>query len=307
MGNPLTSSQFIRLLTQELTDVRNDTYKELHSMIPMIYNEINSNKAWEEYLSVGAVPDIPEFTGQISYLDISPGYHMKVEPKEYAAGLQFERKLLDDEQYGIFRNRTAGLIKASHRVKEKLGVKTFANAFSTAYDFMESEEGTALCSSSHTTKSGTSTANGFDNAGTSALNKTAVAATRILMRQYRNDISERIEISDNLALIVPDNLADAAEEIVGTPKSLDTAEGNINMQYKRYKVIPYLRLDDYDTNNWFMVDMDAMKRDLIWINRIKDDVRSTVDFENYAVKVSIYLRVAYGWRDWRWIYGHSVS
>jgi len=172
---------------------------------------------------------------------------------------------------------------------------------------MTSEEGVALCSSSHTTKAGTSTASGFDNAGTSALSKTSVAATRLLMRQFRNDISERIDMSDNLALIVPDNLADTAYEIVNTPKSLDTAEGNVNPQYKRHTVIPYLRLDDYDTNNWFMVDMDQMKRDLVWIDRIKPESKNTVDFETYILKMAVYFRCAYGFLDWRWCYGHLVT
>ena len=82
---------------------------------------------------------------------------------------------------------------------------------------------------------------------------------------------------------------------------------NINMQAGRYEVIPYLRLDDTDTNNWFMVDKTAMKNDLLWINRMSDDINHTVDFETYMLKISLYFRAAYGFKDWRWIYGHAVS
>lgn len=306
MGNPLNSSQFVRLLDRRLTLVEENKYKELRSMIPELYNVMSSDSTWEEYFAIGAVPDIPEWTGKVPYLGIAPGYVTKVEPKEYAGGIQIERKLLADKQYDVLNERAGGLIEAAHRTKEKLGVRPFAFAFSTAFDFMESEEGIALCGS-HTTKSGTSTTTGFSNSGTSALSKTSVAATRLLMRGFRNDISERIEMSDNLAVIVPDALADAAGEIVGTPKSLDTAEGNINMQFNRYKVIPYLRLDDFDTDNWFMVDLNSMKRDLLWVNREADDINRTIDFETYLLKVSLYFRVAYGWKDWRWIYGHNVS
>lgn len=307
MGSPLTSSEFVRLLDKRLTAVEEAKYKELSSMIPKLYNVIKTDGAWDEYFAVGAVPDIPEFTGKVSYLPVSPGFHTLIEPKEYLGGLQYERKLIDDKRYNVLDARAAGLVESAHRTKEKLGVRTFSNAFSTAYDFMQSEEGKSLCSSSHLTKAGTSTSTGFNNVGTSSLNKTSVAATRLLMRRFRNDISERIEISDNLALIVPDNLADAAEEIVGTPKSLDTAEGNINLQFKRHTVIPYLRLDDSDTNNWFMVDMPSMKRDLLWINRMNDEISRTVDFETLILKTALYFRVAYGWLDWRWIFGHNVS
>lgn len=306
MGSPLARSEFVRLLDKRLRLVEENKYKELSSMIPELYNVMSSDSAWEEYYSVGSLPDIPEFSGKLSYLPIAPGFTTRIEPKEYAGGVQIERKLIDDKKYAVLDNMAANLVTSAHRVKEKLGVRAFANAFSSAFDFMVSEEGVSLCSSSHTTKSGASTASGFDNSGTTALSKTAVAATRLLMRQFRNDIAERVEVSDNLALIVPDNLADTAEEIVGTPKSYNTADGNINMDYRRYKVIPYLRLDDTTTTNWFMVDLNRMKDDLLWVNRINDDINHAFDFETYLSKVSIYFRVAYGSKDWRWIYGHNV-
>lgn len=248
MATPLTSSQFIRLLDKRLKMVEANKYKELHSYIPTFYNMISSDSAWEEFYSVGAVPDIQEFTGKIPYLSIAPGYHMRIEPKQYASGLQFERTLLEDKKYSVLDDGAAGLIGAAHRTQEKLAVRTFAYAFSTAFDFMHSEEGIALCGS-HLTKSGVSTASGFSNAGSSALSKTAVEATRLLMRKFKNDIGERIEISDNLSLIVPDGLADTAYEMVGTPKGYNSAEETVNMTYRRFNVIPYLRLDDYDANN----------------------------------------------------------
>lgn len=306
MGNPLDSAQFVRLLDKRLRQVEEKKFKELGSMIPTIYNEINSDSAWEEFMQIGAVPDIPEFTGRVSYLPIAPGFVFRIEPKEYAGGLQVERKLIEDKKYAVLDQRAESLMVSAHRVREKSGVRQFANAFSSSFDFMQSEEGLSLCNSAHLTKSGAPTTNGFSNVGSSALTKTAVQATRVLMRQFRNDIGERIEMSDNLALIVPDNLADYAHELVGTPKMMDTAQGNINVNYARYKVIPYLRLDDYSSNAWYMVDLDAMKRDLIWINRIKPETKHTVDYETYQLKTAVYMRYAAGWKDWRWIMGHNL-
>lgn len=307
MASPLTSAAFVRLLDTRLREVGEDVYKELPSMIPVLFNVMGSESAWEEFYEVGSVPDIPEFNGKMSALAVAPGYHTKIEPKEYGAMIEAERKLIDDKKYPVLDNMSGGLMTAAQRTREKHGVRAFAYAFSSAFDFQTREEGVALCSASHTTKAGVSTASGFSNAGSTALSKTAVAATRILMRQFRNDIGERIEISDNLALIVPDNLADLAGEIVGTPSGYDTAASDKNMQFGRYQVIPYLRLDDYDTNNWFMVDMDKMKKALRWIDRVMPEIRTTVDFETLITKISVYFRCAYGFTDWRWIYGHQVS
>ncbi|MHC4397710.1 MAG: Mu-like prophage major head subunit gpT family protein, partial [Planctomycetota bacterium] len=268
MGSPLDSAQFVRLLKENLREVAEKTYNELPSMIPTIYRTINSDSAWEEFYSVGAVPDIPEFNGKISYLGIAPGYHVKIEPKEYAGGIQSERKLIDDKKYAVLDSKVAGLMTAAGRTREKSGVRTFSNAFSSAYDFQTSEEGLSLCNSSHTTKSGTSTSSGFDNSGTSALNKSSLAATRILMRQFRNDISERIDIGDSLGIICPDNLVETAWEIVNTQKGYDTAAQTANYQANRYQIIPYLRLDDSDSNNWYLVDLNKMKESLVWVERI---------------------------------------
>lgn len=306
MGNPLDSAAFVKLLVADLREVSENAYNELPSMIPSIYRMLDSDSAWEEFYNVGDVPDIPEFNGKITYLARYPGYHTKIEPKEFAGGLQFERKLLDNKKYDVLKNESAGLMRAAHRVREKYGVRTFAYAFSSAFDFMESEEGVSLCSSSHTTKSGTSTSVGFDNSGTTAFSKTSVAATRILMRKFRSDISERVEISDNLALVVPDNLADDAYELVKTPKGMDTGDSNVNMDYKRYEVIPYLRLDDTSTTNWFMVDRGKMKQDLIWIDRIPPEPKTQVDFQTYIVQQAVYMNLGYGFKNWRWVYGHDV-
>jgi phage major head subunit gpT-like protein len=198
------------------------------------------------------------------------------------------------------------LALSAHRVQEKIAVRPWAYAFSAAYDFMTSEEGLSLCNTAHLTKAGVSTALGFGNSGTSALSATSVAAARVLMRKFRNDIGERIVIEPD-TLIVPDFLYDKALEIVGTPKGLYSGEGTINVQAGRYNVIPYLRLDDYDTNNWFMVDSRLMKKMLIWINRIKPDMHNTVDFETFSIKNSTYFRVANGWISWRWLYGMNVA
>lgn len=307
MATPLDSSQFVRLLDNRLREISENPYPEISRMIPELYKTIKSDSAWEEFYQIGAVPDIPEFTGKLSALGISPGYHLKIEPKQYAGEVQFERTLIDDKKYAVLDSVAEGLMTSAIRTEEKLGARPFTRAFSTAFDFMTSEEGLALCSDSHTTKAGVSTSTGFDNAGISAASKTAVAATRLLMRRFKNDIGERIDIGDDFAIVTPDNLADIFEEINRTPKGLNSAEGTVNMQAGRYKIITYPRLDDVDTNNWYMVNLSAMKKALVWIDRIAPEVKRTSDFSTYMLRIAIYFRCAYGFTDWRWIYGHNVS
>jgi phage major head subunit gpT-like protein len=275
-------------------------------MIDTLYTKMSSDSAWEEFFEIGSLGDIPEFNGKVTYQSIAPGYYTKIEPKEYASGLQFERKLLEDKKYSVLDGRAGQLTNSAKRTMDKIAVRPFAYAFSSAFDFMYSEEGLSLCNSAHTTKSGVSTTNGFGNAGTSALSKTSIAATRLLMRKFRDDIGNRIDIMPD-TLLVPDNLYDTAMEIVGTPTDPGTANLTKNMQYQRFNVIPYLRLDDYDTNNWFMIDKSMMKQYLIWIDRASPSVNNTVDFDTFIWKFNIYFRIACGFLNWRWVYGMNVT
>lgn len=309
MGNPITSADFTRLVDNNLYSITESEtkYADLNSFIPRLFSVKSSEKAYEEFLDIGAVPDIPRHNGRIRTLSVAPGYYKKIEPAEWSGALQIERKFMDDKKYGVFGNTGKSLIRSALRTKEKTGVNLLANGFSAAFDFQTSEEGKALCSSSHTTKSGTSTASGFSNAGSTALSKTSAAATRLLMKQFRNDISERIEMDDNFELWVPDNLAETAFELNNTKSGLDTAEGNANFHYQRYTIVVYPRLDDYDSNNWFMMNAQMRKDAFIWINRINPEINRDTDAKTLMTWISVYFRAAYGFIDWRPIYGHNVS
>jgi len=307
MGNPATSEVFYRLLDKNLREVSEGAWKDLPSQISQIFRSISSDGASEEFFEVSDIGDVPAFNGKLEFESPAPGFLSRIEPKEYAKGTAFERKLIDDKKYSVLDDRVGSLTKSAQRTKEKLAIEaSFAYAFSTAHTYLYSEEGVALCSDSHTNKTGASTTSGFDNAGTSSLSKTSIAATRLAMRRFMSDNGQRIDISPD-TLIVPDALYDTAMEIVGSEKDPTSANNTKNMMYGRLKVLPLMRLDDYDTNNWFMVDSSAMKRDLLWIDRIAPETKMTVDFDTFAVKWSIYFRCGGGHKGWRWIYGHAVS
>lgn len=313
MTTPATLAQFARLADKRLRKVFESKFKEIPTMKESLYNIISTDGAFEEFYEIGSLPDIPEFNGKLSQLSIAPGYYNKIEPKEYGAVIEFERKLLDDKKYAVMDNRVGMLGESAIRVMEKIAARPFQNAFSSAFDYQTSEEGVALCSGSHTTKSGTSTTTGFSNAGTTALSKTAIAATRVLGRRFRNDISERIDMNMD-TLIVPDSLYDAACEATGyDPRSgassaLDPDNLNNRVNVARgIKVIPYMRLDDTDTNNWFMVDSAKMKQHLLWLNRIKPEYNMNPDFKTLTISNSVYFRVANGFTAWQFLFGHNVS
>ena len=308
MGTPIARSAFVLLLSDTLREVTEDQYADLTKMKDIFFKNVPSEKAWEEYLDVSDLGDIREFNGKIEYLPVYSGYRKVIEPKEYAAGVQVQQKFIEDNRYDVLVNFAKKLMKSAVRTQEKHAVGAFNDAFSASYTYMTTnEEGVALCSDNHTTKvPGTSTSDGFDNLGTTALSKTSLAASRILMKQFRSSIGERIEISENMSIVVPEALRDTASEITGTPAGLYTTDGTINTEHGRTGVIPYPRLDDNSATNWFLVDNDRMKESLLWIDRkpLVHDV--TEDWDTYNMLQKIRGRWGYGVIDWRWVFGSNV-
>lgn len=315
MANLMTASRFPRLLDDRLTEVFEDKLKAYApAMIDRLYKKFDSDKEFEEYFDIEAFGDIPEFNGTLAYIQQAPGYYTKIEQKEYGAVAQYERKLLDFKRYGVMDNRAGNLGISLNRTKEKKAVRPFANAFSSAFDMMSSEEGVALCSTGHLTKvPGVSTSAGFSNSGTTALSKTAIAAARLGMKRFRMNNGELANMTGDV-IIVPSSLYDTACEATGyDPRSgaeseLDPDSANFKVNTARgIKVVEWTYLDDSSTSNWFMVDEAAMKRFLLWIESLKAEIENRVDFHTKSVESSVYARFAYGFVAWQWAYGFNVS
>ena len=309
---PNTSAAYTKILFEGLKKVSEDrqTYMEQESMIDRIYTRIPSDKATEEFFSVGQVPDVQDFTGRFAELSMTPGYATKIEAKQFGGFVESERTLMDDEQYGVMTlgSIEAGLVDSANRGREDSAVKPVANATSSAFDFITNqEEGVALASNSHTTKKvGVSTTAGFDNLGTSALTKTATAATRILMRKFKTPLGRRYSSNRRWGLLVPDSLEFKAKEINNTPWGLDSGQRNENLQSGIYEVIVWERLEDFSTTNWAMVDLDMMKKNMVFLDRVKSESERERDFMTKAIRQSIYDRYSLGHIDWRHIFFHSV-
>ncbi len=109
-----------------------------------------SKEEYEAYSDSG-LPDIPEFNGKLSYYGQAPGYWTKIEPKEFGMGVITLRKFIDDNQWPVLRDHATGLVNSMVRTQEKYRARPFNYAWSTAFDFMSSEEGLSLANASHTT------------------------------------------------------------------------------------------------------------------------------------------------------------
>lgn len=307
MSSPLTDKQYLRLLDDRLTKVYYDQHKGLESIVDKFYTRKKTKKAWEEYFSVGNIPDPELFQGIIQYQSVSPGYHTKIEPVEYAGGITIQRRLIDTDRYDIIEKLPKQLATAANRKMNKIAHEPFLNFDSTAFSFMTSEEGVALCSNSHTTKApDVSTSAGFDNLSTLAFDAVNLEALRLQALTFRDDIGERIQTNFD-TIIHGSNLAEAVWEVINSTGKTGDNLNNANFQKGRWKSIELPMLDDYDTNDWFIVDSSMMKESLIWLDAVPLEFNSTTDFDTMMRKYADYFVIGHGFVDWRWVIGSSVS
>jgi phage major head subunit gpT-like protein len=305
MPTPMTSESFGDLLDPRFQKIYSDTFKQLPDTLGDVYTIIPTNgRNNMTFSETGTLSDWEEFTGTIPYSSISQGYDVTMTPVEFGKGTQVARKLYDDDQYHIMDQKPKSMATSAHRTRQKHGYRIFNNAFSSDSMFYVHSEGVALCSNSHTTTSGASTASGFDNLTTASLTATAVFAARLQMLGFRGDQAEKIDVMPD-ELWFPPDLSEQAFEIVKSQGKLDDNLNNRNFHEGRYKTHECRYLTD--TNNWFMCDSSMRKEFLFWCDRIPIEFAMIEDFDTLVAKWRGYGRWSMTYANWRWINGAQVT
>jgi len=295
------SEQWAELLEPGLREIFFQTSGALaaNSRIPALFDVTTSTRAFEEFLSVGSMGNWETYKGAIEYDDLAKGYKTTVTHEEYAKGFKIERKLVDDDQYSLFRDRPAELAMSAMRTREVHAASIFNNAFSTSY---LGGDGKPLCEDDH--PKSPSNAATQDNEGTLSLSYANVSATRLLMRAYTDDRGNLIPVQPD-TLLVPPELEETAYGIWRTMNKPDTADNlaNFTQSYLRNVVVwDYLT----DANAWFLIDSTMAKTCLKWLDRtpLEFALDPTSNFRLES-RWRGYMRYSYGFKDWRWVYGNN--
>jgi len=297
------SEQWAELLVPGLREVFYATVEPLAtaSRIPLLYDVISSTKAAEQFLSAGAMGNWKTFKGAIEYDDIDQGYKTTLTHEEYVQGFKIERKLVEDDQYGLFQDRPAELAMSAMRTRETHAASVFVNAF-TGGAYVGGDS-VALCSDSHPASPANASST-QDNNGTLSFSYSNIEAVRQLMRGWKDDRGNLIPVNPD-TLLIPAELEKSAFENVRTANVPDTTD------YKANFVAGFIRQTivwDYltDANAWFVIDSMRMKQALKWIDRVALEfaLDPTSNFRLES-RWRGYMRYSYGFKDWRWIYGNN--
>lgn len=304
MPNPMSAGSFADLLDKRITKLFYDELSQLPDRVSDFYGMESSKDSFEKWSEIGALPDFTELNGSVVYQSQAQGYDTIVTHKEWVNGFQVTRNLYDDDRHGIWERKPVALANAYMRTKQAHAARLFNNAFSVDTMFYVNSEAVALCSDSHTTTSGASTASGFDNLTTASISAVSVSALRTQMRGFRGDQAEKIGVMPN-KIVVPIDLQDRAIEIVRSSQQVDTANNNTNPQNGRYDLIDWEYLTD--TNNWFMIDDKMMKQWAVWFDRVPLEFGQAEEFDTFVAKWRAYCRYSTGVFNWRFLAGAQVS
>ena len=294
------TENFGDLLDARVKKIFDKEYKERvdTSYISALFGMESSTRNYEIVSGIGGMQDMQAFDGSISYDSVGQLYSKTFEFPEKALGFKIERKLYDDDMFGIMDREPWQMAVSASRTREKEGAAIFNGAFTGT----DGPDSVSLCNGSHPYSPDDATTQ--SNSGSTAMSATAIEATRrIGYTSIYNDRGELSEVNYDTILCTVAN-EETGYEVINSKGKVETANNNINFHKGRYNMIVWPRLTS--SANWWMLDSTLCKKFLLWWDRVNDGIAMDRDTDSLVAKWFKYERYSAGWADWRPIYGHDV-
>lgn len=296
----ITSGNHSFVLNEATTAVAINAFQRLPAKHALLYNTQSSMKPTEQHASVGGLGKFQPkaSTGTSPRGNTTQQFEKNWTHAEYSLAIDFERKYVDDEQFGHFAKMGFELGDSALRTYEYYAAKTFNDAFSGAE--VTAEDGISLCNTHVNVDGG----NSQDNSGTNSLTYSGYKTTRIAQRKFTNYEGEKILINPD-TLLVPIDLEEEAIQIAQSMQKPGSANNDLNVYQGSLDVIVWEYLTD--TNAWFSIDSGLMQRNLYLFMRMALEFFGNRDWDTQVSSVGGYTRFSFGPEDWRWVYGNNPS
>lgn len=307
---PATIAANAKLVDPGVKAVLADNYSMLDEKLMKIFKSVEMRTISEEfagYAGLGSIPLVAE-ADEFSEDAIMHTYDTTLTACKYGELLSISYELLEDDLSGAIEKAKYGA-RALVRKAESLGAGVFNNGFSTSYTSYG--DGKPLFSVGHTRADGGTAQSNASSTGitlTEANLETAILA----MRSQLDDRGNLISVVPNV-LLVPPALEKEALIITKSSNRSETSDNDANVyNLKEYtggmlKVIVW----DYlgaaaggSDTAWFL--LSSQDHQISWGWRRKPAVKKleeAVGAKNEIAYWKMSFRAAYGWRDWRGVWG----
>lgn len=245
------------------------------------------------------------------------GYPKTVEHMVWKSQFSVTREMMDDTVIGSMRTKAGAFITSYNRTREQFGRQLYAGGLTgktvkiggKTFD-CSSADGKKLFATDHPAKvKGAAQSNLF--AGDFTAENLGKVETH--MQNIRGDNGEILAVAPDTIWIPNDAaLKNKVFEVIGADKDPATNNNGFNYQFGRWNVIvdPYLNAAlGNDVKPWFLLDSNFIQEQdgPVWLDRVKMEVESTIDPNNWNNVWQGYGRFGAGFVDWRFVAAGGVE
>lgn len=289
------------LLEKRVRKVYFNEYLMQALLYPMVFNVVDSQKAYEDTVKIGGLGSLKQKTegSPIAYDDPAQSARKRIVHVTFALGFRVSMEMMMDDQFGIIDRMSSDLADATRDHQENLAWSILNNGFATAGGF----DSKALMATDHPLLKSSSTYSNMMSPAV-ALSITGLESLTTRSRKLLNDSGRYTPlIIENL--VVPAELEFEAQRILESDYEPFTSDNQINtMQRSRTGMkilcVPYLT----STSSWFLL-ASKNKHSLTWYRRTKVDYSSGKDSQTKDMLNDVMYRASVTWDDWRGVFGSN--
>jgi hypothetical protein len=294
----ITTGTHPKLLWPGLQAIWGNVYTDQPAEHTMVFDVMTSTKAYEESQELAGygLAEVKSEGGSIAYDTTVNGYVTRFTNVVYGKGFIVTEEAVEDNQYKEqAEKRVRALRRSMRHTKETVAANVLNRATDTNY---LGGDGKELLATDHPTANGTQS---NELSVAADMSEASIEDMLIQIRQAK-DTRGLIIAAKGKKLIVPPQLEFEAARILKSVQQNDTANNAINairatgMLPEGVMVWSFLT----DADQWFIkTDIDGLKL----FNRRALALEKDGDFETGNFKHKATERYAFGWDDWRSIFG----
>ena len=300
----ISRAQLLKELVPGLHAIFGTEYNRYENEAAVLFDEEKSNRAFEEeVLFPGFGEASVKFEGApVNYEDTGEGWVARYTNETVAMAFAITEEAMEDNLYDKLSTRlTKALARSMAAAKQTKGANVYNRAFNATYT---GGDGVTLCNTAHPLQDGSTQSNRFTTA--SELSETSLEDALIAIAGLTDDRGIPVALQAK-TLHIPRQLVFVAERLMASPYRVGTADNDVNAIVSKGMIHGGYFVNHRFTNakHWFL------RTDVP--NGMKHFMRTPVstamegDFETGNVRYKSRERYAFGWSDWRAVYGSNPS
>jgi hypothetical protein len=294
-----TRGQFKDELDPSIRQIFFDRYDQEPQVMPQVFNVLSTDKDVETDSATSAFGKLVQTSelGALDYEDPLKMYKTTYTPLKYTKGFKVSQELVEDDQNNVIAAMPRALAKSVAYTTEYWAASVLNNAFTAAYTSYG--DGKPLCSVGHLRADGGTAQSNASSSGV-VLSEANLETGRLALEKTLNDKGEIVNFKAD-TLVIPVDLRKTAQILTESTMRSGTANNDVNVYEGVFKVIPWRYITS--TTAWFLADKSNHL--LQWFWRIHPEFKNDFNFDADAALYKVRVRFAYGWSDWRGLWGSA--